>query len=113
MVDAGSVHVRRLDTTGKPAGAVLCTIAAGATECDATLTETGRGQVAVVVEATAKGSAIISPFFAVFSFDRDSFVNAAPHSQTIPVGVTQHAASDLIGTADVSWQGTVTLMSMP
>jgi len=27
--------------------------------------------------------------------------------------VTQHAASDLIGTADVSWNGTVTLTSKP
>ena len=60
-VDAGSVQVRRLDASGKPAGPALCAIAAGATECDATLTETGSGHVAVVVQATAKGSAITSP----------------------------------------------------
>src|SRR5262249_54872307 len=51
------------------------------------------------------------PFFAVFSFDRNAFASA-PSTQDIPVGVTQHV-SDLTGTADVSWSGTVTLTSMP
>ena len=50
-----------------------------------------------------------APFFAVFTFDRDAFVTA-PHTQQIPVGVTQ---DDVSGLAHVSWQGTVTLTSMP
>ena len=54
-----------------------------------------------------------APFFAVVTFDRAAFANAPPHSQEFPVSVTQHASSDLIGTADVMWSGTVTLTSQP
>jgi len=60
-VDAGSAHVRVLDAVGKPTGAVLCAIADGTDGCDASLTETASGRVAVVVQATAKGRAIVSP----------------------------------------------------
>jgi hypothetical protein len=54
-----------------------------------------------------------APFFAVVEFDRGAFANAPPHTQQFPVSVTQHASSDLIGTADVMWDGTVTLTSRP
>lgn len=49
-----------------------------------------------------------APFFADITFDRAAFANAPPHTQQIPVGVTQHATD-----ADVSWSGTVTLTSKP
>jgi hypothetical protein len=48
-----------------------------------------------------------APFFAVFSFDLDTFTSV-PYTLEIPVGVTQQTSG-----ADVTWSGTVTLTSMP